>query len=121
MRLLLIPAVALVATSAPAQFVGRLSDGSGPAASRNPTNAPGWARDLGDAYRRIDKGHDSGQLSRRETRRLKRQAGHVADLGEWYQQGGLSDAESRELETRALVLRDQVDARRLEVGGAGKK
>ena len=121
MRLVLLPVLAMVAMPAVAQFAGKPSGGYGPYVLRNPTNAPGWGRDLIDVYDRIDKGRDSGRLSRREARRLDRQAGHVGFLGDWYAEGGLTNAESRELETRSLVLRDQVDARRLSVGGPGSK
>ena len=82
------------------------------------------ARGPSDIRERIRDGRRSGQLSRTDARRARREAGQIDTLSERYGAGGLSDAEARELQTRALVLQDQVDSRRTQgfgKGGAGRR
>lgn len=78
--------------------------------SRGP--APGPYRDAADVRARIDEGRHAGQLSRRAARRLRRGTDQFDTLTDRYGAGGLSDAERRELDARAWVLRDQVNAAR---------
>lgn len=102
---------------AAAQFLGQVASGPPRSpgvvhAGTQAPRAPGGS-DIVDVRERIRDGRDSGQLTRRDARRLRRKAGQLDTLTERYGAGGLSDAEARELDTRALVLRDQVDAKRL--------
>lgn len=75
-------------------------------------DAGGVGREVRDIRGRIGDGRESGDLSRRDARRLTREARYLGRLGERYGRDGLSDAERRELDIRARVLRDRVDARR---------
>jgi hypothetical protein len=79
----------------------------------------GVGREVRDIRGRIDDGRDAGVLSRRDARRLDREARYLGRLGERYGRDGLSDAERRELDIRSRVLRERVDARRL--AGAGRR
>ena len=76
-------------------------------------------RDLGDIRNRIEDGRDERSLTRREARRLKREARYIGVLTERFGSGGLSDAEQRELDVRTHALRDQVGVRRTQ--GAGRR
>lgn len=76
-------------------------------------------RDAADIRERIGNGRRSGQLSRTEARRARGEAAQLDTLTDRYGVGGLSDAEARELRTRALVLRAQVDTRRAQGFGGG--
>jgi len=69
--------------------------------------------DLRETRKRISNGRDSGQLSKREARALRREAGQISALADRYAHGGVSDSERRELEMRAQVLRDLTAAQRL--------
>lgn len=117
MRQFLVLAAAVLAVSpAAAQF---RAGGVAPAPrlpridSRMPAADP--HREARDIRARIDDGRRAGQLSRREARGLKRGAWQHDVLADRYAQGGVSDAERREMETRAIVLRQQVDATRAPV------
>ena len=66
---------------------------------------PVVAQDLREARRSIERRRDNGELSRREARRLRREARLVATLAHRYGRDGLSDAERRELALRANALR----------------
>ena len=79
------------------------------------------SREQADIHERIRDGVASGQLTRREARRLRQENGQLGVLAERYGSDGLSDAEARELQTRAIVLRDQVDAQRLGAGSGPKR
>lgn len=61
--------------------------------------------ELRDVRREISKGRDRGELSRRQAKQLRREAGEIAMLEDRYAAGGLSDAERAELRSRAEVLR----------------
>ncbi|MBJ7439704.1 MAG: hypothetical protein JHD35_11855 [Sphingopyxis sp.] len=69
--------------------------------------------DLRETRTRIRDGRNEGQLSRREARALRREAGQISTLADRYARDGLSDSERRELEMRAQVLRDLTAAQRL--------
>lgn len=71
------------------------------------------AHDLREARKRISNGRDTGQLSKREARALRREAGQISALAERYARDGLSDSERRELDMRTQVLRDLTAAQRL--------
>ncbi|WP_137863310.1 MULTISPECIES: hypothetical protein [unclassified Sphingomonas] len=60
----------------------------------------------------IRAGRDSGQLTPREARQLKREAYQIDTLEERYAAGGLSPAEEAELFARREALRSDVIAKR---------
>lgn len=109
MRIALLAAVALTALPATAQ----IRDPSGGVRWPAPPPAlPGVARDLDQAGRMIREGRDSGQLSRREAKALRREKRQIAVLEERYAHGGLSESERAELESRILALRSVTSAKR---------
>ena len=112
MRLLVLSA-ALLTVPAGAQFTAKPGSYGPPVQVRA---VPGESRDLGDVRERIEDGRDSGQLSKREARRLRRGADMIGNMSDRFAVGGLSDAEQRELDNHTTVLRDQVNAQRLGVG-----
>ncbi|WP_343517734.1 hypothetical protein [Sphingomonas sp.] len=106
---LLAAAVALTALPAAAQ----IRDPSGGVRWPAPSPAlPGVARELGQADRSIRDGRESGQLSRREARALRRESRQIAVLEERFARGGLSESERAELETRVRALRSVTGAKR---------
>ncbi|WP_423605537.1 hypothetical protein [Sphingomonas sp. MS122] len=110
MRLVLLAAVAAL-TALPA--AAQIRDPSGGVRWPAPSPAlPGVARELGQADRSIRDGRESGQLSRREARALRRESRQIAVLEERYMRGGLSDSERAELETRIHALRSVTGAKR---------
>ncbi|NYT39543.1 hypothetical protein HZY97_02145 [Sphingomonas sp. R-74633] len=60
----------------------------------------------------IRDGRDSGQLTRREAKQLKREAYQIDTLEERYATGGLSPSEEAELFVRREALRNDVTAKR---------
>jgi hypothetical protein len=83
--------------------------------------APSVWRDLGDIRDKIDQRRDSGGLSRREAKRLKRQARGIGRLAEQYARDGLSDSERRELENHALYLRSMANRADTSSQSRGKR
>jgi len=83
----------------------------GPVAPANPflgdssLPGPGIYGDLRQARKNIDRARNSGFISRREARQMRREARSIERLANVYSRDGLSDSEKRELETRALALR----------------
>ena len=61
----------------------------------------------------IDRGRDSGQLSRRQAKRRRADLDEIGMLEQRYAQDGLSDAERTELRNRAEVVRAITNAKRL--------
>jgi hypothetical protein len=115
MRRFALPALALVAFTAPAsaQIAGKHDYGPVPTSSpflpdsRLP--GPGIGRDLREIEGRIDRARDSGALTRREAHGLEREARAIGRLAERYGRDGLSPSERAELENRARYLRDSVN------------
>lgn len=81
---------------------------------------PQTYRDLGDIRERIEDGRSERSLTRREARKLKREATYIGVLTERFGSDGLSDAERRELDVRTHALRDQVGVRRTQAAGRGR-
>ena len=75
-------------------------------------NLAAW-RDLADVREQIDRGRDSGTLSRREARGLRREARLIGAVADRYGRDGFSDSEMRELELRTRALRDRTNIQRL--------
>ena len=61
--------------------------------------------DLREAREQIERRRDNGELTRREARRLRREARLIATLSQRYASDGLSDAERRELQMRTSELK----------------
>lgn len=68
--------------------------------------APTELKDLDDAIR---DGRDAGQLDRRTARRLRRESGVLESTAQRYARDGLSADEARELQTRAIIAREQAN------------
>jgi hypothetical protein len=60
----------------------------------------------------INQGAHAGQLSHRQAKELRREAGEITQLEERYAAGGLSNAEAAELQNRIEVLRALTNAKR---------
>lgn len=109
MRIALLAALILPALPAAAQ----IRDPSGGVRWPAPSPAlPGVARELGQADRSIRDGRESGQLSRREAKALRRESRQIATLERRYAHGGLSQSERAELESRIAALRSVTGAKR---------
>ena len=93
--------------------------GPPPPAARGPGISGGYgtARETGAIRRDIRRGRESGTLSRRQARGLRRETDQIDALAERYAADGVSDAEARELGTRTRVQHDLVNAGRLRGGG----
>jgi hypothetical protein len=109
-RVLIGSLIALLALSAPAgaQFVPRHT--YPPVATVDPflpdSRLPGPAvwQEVDFLHDRIDRARDAGLLSRREARRLSRQADGIAGRAFVYGRDGLSSSERVELESRARAV-----------------
>ena len=109
----LAPIFGLCAALSALPAVAQIRDPSGGVRWPAPCPAlPGVARDLEQADRSIRDGRESGQLSRREARQLRRESRQISVLEERYQRGGLSQSERAELETRIAALRSITGAKR---------
>lgn len=108
-RYLILAPLLLAAAPASAQIWGgpTMQGPSGSAMSRD-RSAAETAKIRSD----IQAGRDSGQLTRREAKQLKREAWQIDNLEERYAAGGLSPAEEAELFARREALRSDVIARR---------
>ncbi|GAB5349292.1 hypothetical protein [Alteriqipengyuania sp. 357] len=77
--------------------------------------------ELRENDRRIDTLRDTGQLTKRQARALRREQGRIGLLASTYDNDGVvSDDERREMETVSRVLQDQANATALQ-NGWGKK
>ena len=109
-RALVASLVALPALSTPAgaQFVPRPN--YPPVAAADPflpdsrLPGPGVWQEVGFLHARIDRAREAGLISRREARRLSRQADRIADRAFIYGRDGLSSSERVELESRARAV-----------------
>ena len=72
---------------------------------RTAASERGVGRELHQARQAIKDRRDSGELSKREARALRREAGRIDRAQEWYARDGISDSEARELRLRAEALR----------------
>lgn len=113
----LIPIVALalsgslcVSAPAAAQIAGRIVV---PTAGSSVTpRGPSIGQQLRKTRRDIRNGLESGQLTRREAKALRRQAARIAAMAERHAEGGLSGPETAALESQAEMLRGAVVAQR---------
>jgi hypothetical protein len=111
------PALVLLAAAfvspAAAQIVPRHP--SGDAFRPNPltidrrASSPGISRDMRDVRERISDARNAGTISRAQARQLRRETWAIDNMATLFGRDGLSASEQRELETRALYLRGEVD------------
>jgi hypothetical protein len=107
--LILLPALA---APAGAQFVPRHT--YPPVATADPflpdsrLPGPGVWGNVGFLHDRIDRARDAGLLSRREARRLSRQANRIADRAFTYSRDGLSSSEQVELQSRTRAVESAI-------------
>lgn len=73
---------------------------------------PGIGREMRQVRGKIHSARESGLISRREARQLRREARAIERLESVYGRDGLSQSERRELETRTLILRGRVNGGR---------
>jgi hypothetical protein len=66
-----------------------------------------YGTDLHDTREAIERRRESGELSKAEARRMRRETAYVDGLAERYARDGLSEDERRELDMRASVLRSE--------------
>ena len=78
---------------------------------------PSVGQELRAIDRRIDRARESGMITRREARAMRREAAGIARLAGFYRQGGFTPSERLELRTRIEVLRDSVNRHRRESPG----
>ena len=113
MRRMLPVLIALIASPAAAQFVGKpvYEPVSIPSPSRHDSALPPplVGRELRDIRGRIDRAHDAGDLDRRDARGLDREARRIGRLTNRYGRDGLSGSERAEIQTRILALREAVN------------
>jgi len=64
-------------------------------------------RELDRARRDIERRRDSGELSRSDAKRLRREVSRIDAMADRYRSDGLSEFERRELELRASELRNR--------------
>ena len=108
-----IAATALAAIVGASPALAQIRDPSGGVRWPAPSPAlPGVARELGQADHNIREGRESGQLSRREARALRRESRQIATLERRYARGGLSESERAELQSRIAALRSVTGAKR---------
>ena len=105
----MILAILLTAAMYPPQIYGPPA----PAPRALPSYNPGVSRDVGRVRSGIEHGKDSGQLSRKQAKRLKREAGEIRLLQERYARDGLSDQEQAELRNRVEVLKAITNAKKI--------
>jgi hypothetical protein len=79
----------------------------------------GWQGELRQIDRRIRRARETGELTRREARSLRRQVAMIWSLGNAYAANGFSDSELAALESQTFALRDlaQAPVRPVQTGG----
>jgi hypothetical protein len=105
--LLLVPPLLVLAAPASAQIWG----GPVPSLPGRANIAAGHG-EIGQIRDNIRNGRQSGQLTRREARQLRREAAQIGVLEARYAAGGLSPAEEAELYVRREALRNDVVVKR---------
>lgn len=119
MRTALAATLVLLVSASPALAqLSRYSTVNAPSAPRGIADKPrserviprteGFGRDLGRINDSIRNGRDSGQLSRREARALRREGTRIGGLQERWARGGLSASERAALRGQVEALRSRV-------------
>ncbi len=110
------PALAsiLLAMTAGLPGPGQIYGPPSPPTKESRTSAlPGIRAEMHTIYRDIRDGREDGQLSRRQAKELRREAGAINDMERRYASDGLSGPEQAELRNRTEVLRAITNAKRL--------
>jgi hypothetical protein len=104
----------LAATSASAQFYPAPGPGThrAPPAVASTSVKNSTVPNIGLVYRDIDEGRRNGQLSHRQARELRREAGEISTLEQRYAADGMSDSEAAELQNRVEALKSITDSKR---------
>ena len=117
MRVLVLVMLGMVAIGGPAtaqSWTGISSESQAPAPSRGTD----IHRQTHHIDRSIHAARKSGQLTRAEAHRLRRQADLIDAMADRYATDGISDAEANELDMRAAALSHQVFYDRLTTSAA---
>ena len=85
----------------------------------DPSRGPGYGSQAEKVRDRIEDGRETGQLTRREARALRREARQIERLSARYAHGGWSEGERRELQARIDYLNGMVSAKRTQ--GLGRR
>lgn len=112
MRLALLVAAAFAFTACPlqAQLWAPPGDGLPKAPVTFQSSAPDYA--LHDAGRAIRQARRDGELTRSEAKQFRREQRILGAIAERYAQDGLTPGEAADLDFRAHVLLEQVQAKR---------
>src|SRR5947209_19952478 len=108
----------MLAVPAAAQFYPAPGPGprrSPPMIATTATRSASIAPQIGRLYSDIDHGRSVGQLSRRQAKQLRVEAGEISALEQRYAVDGLSDSEAAELNTRIEALLGTINAERAGV------
>ena len=112
---ILLVAVVPFATVAPAQFYPAPGPGprrSPPAVATTVSPSRSIGPGIAQVYSDINVGRSAGQLSHRQARQLRLEAGEINALERRYSVDGLSDAEAAELNNRIAALLSAINAER---------
>ena len=91
---------------------GQIYGPPAPAPKASRAVLPGVSPEVRTIYRDIRDGRQDGQLSRKQAKELRREAGVIGDLERRYASDGLSESEQAELRNRTEVLRAITNAKR---------
>ena len=83
-----------------------------PFLSDSSLRGPGIGREIRHVRNRIERAREGGVISRREARRMRREARAIERLAYIYGRDGLSASEQRELEARSRILESSVQGGR---------
>ena len=116
---LLLFAPVLLSGQASAQFYPAPAPAPAPGPRHSPpeiatsvSKTPTFGGAVGRVYSDIDEGRRAGQLTHRQARALRREAGEIGTLEQRYGVDGLSDSESAELNNRIAALLSAINAQR---------
>lgn len=78
-----------------------------------PALNPGVGREVAQARSAVEAGRETGELSRKQVKQLKRELSYVRTLERRYAQDGLNEQELAELRKRVEVVRAVTNAKRI--------
>lgn len=114
MHSLFIPSLlaAIVASPLHAQIAGRNDYGPSPASTPflpdSRLSGAGIGREVAHLRGRIEQAREAGTISRREARRLDREARLIGSVARRYARDGLSSSERSELASRSRVVEEAI-------------
>ena len=104
--MMMVTAILLLAAQAGPQYTARVP----PPVRVEARPAPAGAAALNDVDAAVRRADRDDRLTGRDVRRARNEASQLRDLRDRYAAGGLSDAEAREIETRAQVMESILNA-----------